>query len=410
MFLLGDNDMPEVYELGKGLNQYMEGSANSCTLVVTEQCNLRCKYCYQLSKNSLHTMPLKVAYRAIDFFFEMPDLSEGIILEFTGGECSLELDIVQNSVEYFKSQLRCKPGHPWQSAYMLMFSTNGTLYHTEKFQRLLWENRGHSYPAITIDGTKYKHDRARVFADGRGSYDIVAKNVKLWLRQYPNASTKITFSSEDLPHVSESILHVWELGVKNVAANAVFEDVWRPGDAELYESELKKLADVAVEKGFWKTHRCNLFWVPNPLKPQEEEDDRNWCGSGKMVSVDAEGNLFPCLRFQGFCMANRPGRPSGNIYDGFNEDVLRAFNCLTKSAQSPEECLKCEMRDQCAWCSAHNYDSADSDTIFQRATFICEMHKARWKANQYYWELLEKKHNVKPEGIEFRGQLLGCPI
>jgi len=402
--------MSKVYQLGKGLGQYMDGRAQTCTLVLTEQCNLRCKYCYQLDKNPHHPMSHKVAYRAIDFFFEMPEASEGIVLEFTGGECSLEVDLMRDAVEYFKAQLRYRHGHPWQAAYMLMFSTNGTLYHTEKFQRLLYENRGHSYPAITIDGTKRKHDSARIFADGRGSYDIVAKNVKLWLRQYPDAGTKITFSSGDLPYVSESIVHVWELGIKNVAANAVFEDVWKPGDAELYESELRKLADIAIDRGFWETHRCNLFWVPNPLKAPEDEDDRNWCGSGKMVSVDAEGNLFPCLRFQGFCMSNRPGRPSGNIYEGYYEDVLRSFHCLRKSLQSPEECLICNMRDQCAWCTGYNYDVADSDTIFQRVTFICEMHKARWRANQYYWEQLEKRHGVHPKGYESLEQSTGCPI
>jgi uncharacterized protein len=355
-------------------------------------------------------MPREVAYRAIDFFFEMPDTSQGIVLEFTGGECSLEVDLVRDACEYFKAQLNHRPGHPWQSAYMLMFSTNGTLYHTEKFQRLLWENRGHSYPAITIDGTKRKHDSARVFADGRGSYDIVAQNVKLWLRQYPNAGTKITFGSNDLPYVPESIVHVWELGIKNVAANAVFEDVWKPGDPELYESELKKLADIAIDRGFWKTHRCNLFWVPNPVQPEDEKSDQNWCGSGKMVSVDAGGNLFPCLRFQDFCMANRPGRSSGNIYDGFNKDILRSFNCLRKSLQSSKECMECEMSDQCAWCTALNYDAADTDTIFQRATFICEMHKARWRANQYYWQQLEQKHGVKPENSLTPRQPVVCPI
>jgi uncharacterized protein len=401
--------MSRPYELGKGLGQYMDGRAQFFTLVVTEQCNLRCKYCYQLDKNEYHSMSRETAFRAIDFLFKMPNPSEGVILEFTGGECSLEIDLVMEVCEYFKSQLRQRPGHPWHPAYVLMFSTNGTLYHTKEFQRLLWENRGHCYPALTIDGTKRKHDRARIFANGRGSYDIVAQNVKLWISQFPNAATKITFSSEDLHYVAESVVHVWELGIRNVAANAVFEDVWKPGDAELYESELRKLADIAIKRDFWKTHRCNLFWESRTLKPRQEEDDKNWCGTGKMVSVDCEGNLFPCLRFQGFCLANRPARPVGNIHDGFNHDVIRAFHCLRKSLQSSEKCLDCEMRDQCAWCTAYNYDAADSDTIFQRVTAICEMHKARWRANQYYWEQLESRHGVKPNGTGVL-ELLGCPI
>ena len=37
-----------------------------------------------------------------------------------------------------------------------------------------------------------------------------------------------------------------------------------------------------------------------------------------------------------------------------------------------------------------NYDFAESDTIYQRATYICKMHKARVRANRYYWERFEK--------------------
>jgi len=402
--------MPKTYQLGRGLGQYMEGRAQYCTLVVTEQCNLRCKYCYEVGKNALHTMPREVAYKAIDFFLDIAEPNEGIVLEFTGGECSLEVDLVRDVIEYFKAKLRRSTGHPWRSAYRIMLSTNGVLYDTEKFQRLIWENRGHTYVAMTIDGTKTKHDSARVFPDGRGSYDIVAKNAKLWARQFLGAGTKITFSHDDLPYVAESIVHVWDMGIMDVAANAVFENPWHPGDAEQYELELKKLANIALEKGYWATHKCNLFWVPTPLLPPKEEDDRNWCGTGKMVSVDAQGNMYPCLRFQDFCLANRPGRPIGNIYDGYNKDVLRSFYCLRKSLQSKRECLECEMRENCAWCSAFNYDSADSDTLFQRAIFICEMHKARWRANQYYWQQLEKLHGVKPDSAESMNVPVVCPV
>ncbi|NIT55645.1 MAG: radical SAM peptide maturase, CXXX-repeat target family [Aliifodinibius sp.] len=396
------------FTLGKGLRQYLEGRARYCTLVLTEQCNLRCKYCYEIGKNVYHTMTRQTALRAIDFFLNNIEPGEGVVLEFTGGECTLQVDLMRNVIEYFKEQLFHRPNHPWSSAYTLMFSSNGTLYHTNKFQRLLWENKDHSYPAITIDGTKRKHDMSRVFPDGRGSYDVVAKNVKLWIKQFPGATTKITFSSDDLPYVCESIVHVWKLGVRYIGANVVFEDVWKSGDSELFENELKKLADISIEQGFWKTHDCTLFWVPHYNK-ESEDDDKNWCGTGSMLSVDSRGNLFPCLRFQGFCLSNRQARPIGNIYEGFDHDVLRSFYCLRKSLQSPKMCVNCKMSDQCAWCTALNYDAADSDTIFQRAVFICEMHKARWRANQYYWNKLKAVHGVNIQNF-YGTSKHSCPI
>jgi uncharacterized protein len=391
--------MAEEYALGRDISPYMAGRCSYATLVVTEQCNLRCRYCFQTGKNPGHRMSREVALRAIDFLFEMPYPNEGLVLEFTGGECTLEIDLLKVVVDYFKEQLRKRPGHPWGAAYRLMFATNGTLFHTEKFQRLLWENRGHAYVPITIDGTKRKHDRARVFPDGSGSYDVVSRNVKLWLRQFPWAGTKMTFSHDDLSYLCESVVHVWELGIKDVSANVVFEDVWQPGDPERLESELRRLADTAIAGGWWRTHRCSFFWEPLAEKGiRAKDDDENYCGTGKMVSIDSQGNLFPCYRFHDFSLCTRPARSIGSIYTGYDEDRIRSFYCLRKSLQCPAPCRQCEMKERCSSCTGHNYDAADSDTIFQSATFICEMHKARWRANQYYWDALEKACGVRIEG------------
>ena len=38
-----------------------------------------------------------------------------------------------------------------------------------------------------------------------------------------------------------------------------------------------------------------------------------------------------------------------------------------------------------------HYDAADTSTIYQRSTAICKMHKARVRANNYYWNKLGRK-------------------
>jgi hypothetical protein len=57
------------------------------------------------------------------------------------------------------------------------------------------------------------------------------------------------------------------------------------------------------------------------------------------------------------------------------------------------------MQDLCSWCSGFNYDVADSDTIFQRMIYLCEMHKAQWRGNDYYWERLREKRGIGPEDL-----------
>jgi uncharacterized protein len=55
----------------------------------------------------------------------------------------------------------------------------------------------------------------------------------------------------------------------------------------------------------------------------------------------------------------------------------------------------------CAWCQGENYDAADTPTIYQRATAICKMHKARVRANNYYWNKLYRKLELEGERDEF---------
>ena len=56
-----------------------------------------------------------------------------------------------------------------------------------------------------------------------------------------------------------------------------------------------------------------------------------------------------------------------------------------------QKCIDCEVAEGCAWCQGENYDAADTPTVFQRSTAICLMHKARVRANNYYWNKLFRK-------------------
>lgn len=180
-------------KLGSALSQYREGNVNHITFVVTEECNLRCRYCYMVKKNNQHIMPREVAFKAVDFILDKPNPKSAVVLEFIGGEPTLEIDLIKDIIGYFRRQITRFEGHPWQSGHLFLIGTNGTTYSQENLQRLLWEHQGHIQCALTIDGTKRKHDMHRVFKDGQGSYDTVLENAKLWVQQNPYAITKVTF-------------------------------------------------------------------------------------------------------------------------------------------------------------------------------------------------------------------------
>ena len=103
--------------------------------------------------------------------------------------------------------------HPWFNAYRFNFSTNGLLYDTPKVQKYIWKNRGHVSIGISIDGNKTGTDLQRVHKERLGVVRRVIKYLPLWLRQMPDAGTKATFAHDGLPHLKDSIIALWDMGI-----------------------------------------------------------------------------------------------------------------------------------------------------------------------------------------------------
>ncbi len=126
-------------------------------------------------------------------------------------------------------------------------------------------------------------------------------------------------------------------------------------------------------------------------------ENGNWCGAGRMLSVDAAGDFYPCTRFAQYSLRSKQAIKIGNVRDGIDLNRLRPFLTLDRCTQSPQECIDCEVASGCAWCQGENYDAAETPTIYQRATAICKMHKARVRANNYYWNKLYRKLELTGE-------------
>ena len=381
--------MEQIY---RKASTWQSGKAKNITFIVTKDCQLACKYCYLVGKNAKERMTWEVAKAAIDYILEQEEEfpEESVIFDFIGGEPFIEIELIDRICDYLKTEM-FRRGHHWFNSYRFSFSTNGINYHEEKVQRFIEKNYSHLSIGITIDGTQRKHDLNRVYkGNGRGSYNDVVRNIPLWLKQFPGAATKVTISSADLPYIKESVLHLYGLGIHEVNINCVFEDVWQEGDDRLFEDQLTELADEIIDRGYYKDYACSFFseHIGKPLDP--EKDNQNWCGAGRMLSSDAAGNCYPCTRCAQYSLRSKQARIIGNIHTGIDQNRLRPFLTLDRCTQSPRQCLECEVAAGCAWCQGENYDAAETDTIYQRATAICWMHKARVRANNYYWNKLSR--------------------
>lgn len=85
--------------MGKGVSEWKSGEAYNITFIVTEDCNLRCKYCYQVHKNNKRRMNINTAKKAVDYFLDNADFfsAKAVIWDFIGGEPLLEMDLIDKS-------------------------------------------------------------------------------------------------------------------------------------------------------------------------------------------------------------------------------------------------------------------------------------------------------------------------
>ena len=383
-------------------DSWEEGRTKYITFIVTKDCQLACKYCYLVGKNETERMSWRTAKAAIDYVLGNPDdfNEDSVVWDFIGGEPFLEIDLIDRICDYIKTEM-FRLDHRWFDSYRFSFSTNGINYDNEKVQRFIMKNRDHLSIGVTIDGTKRKHDLNRIWkgtGKEKGSYDDVVRNIPLWLSQFPDGATKVTISSADIPYISESVMHLYSLGIKEVNINVVFENVWKEGDDALFEEQLIALADKIIDGDYYRDFACSFFSesIGKPLDPVG--DNQNWCGAGRMLAVDAAGKFYPCTRFAAYSLRSKRPIVVGDVENGIDWNLLRPFIALDRLSQSPRECVECEVASGCAWCQGENYDAADTPTIYQRSTAICKMHKARVRANNYYWNKLF--HKLSMSGTE----------
>lgn len=371
-------------------------TTRSVTFVVTDDCNLRCSYCYQGNKQK-QSMTREIAAQAVEMLFAQdmahsryinPDIADGLILEFIGGEPMLEMELIDFIVGRFLDRAIAL-GHRWATRYMLSMSSNGTRYRQPEVQQFLHRYKGRVSLGITVDGNQALHDACRVFPDGSGSYALAADAFQDVIRRHGQTGTKLTIAPANLPYLYQAVRDMVDgFDLRDLHANCVFEEGWTLEHARMLYEQLKQIADWLLDSGRYQTTTFSMF-EPAHGRPMSSEQNDNWCGgTGKMLAIGTDGMLYPCLRYVPSSLP--PGiEPMviGDVWRGIEADAeqRQCVDCLkaiTRRSQSTDECFDCPVASGCAWCSAYNYQCFGTPN--KRATYICWMHRARSLATAYY--------------------------
>jgi len=148
----------------------------SATIVMNLDCNLACKYCFEGTRKGKYYMTKETADLFVEFIQSIINPAGGrgieeIKITFYGGEPLLSIDLIAYITERLK-YLSEASGITYSAALV----TNGTLLTKAVVEKL--KPLGLKRASVTLDGPKNIHDKLRPFKSGKGSFDIIVRNLK----------------------------------------------------------------------------------------------------------------------------------------------------------------------------------------------------------------------------------------
>ena len=348
------------------IEEFYKTNLNMMTLQVTQNCNLRCKYCVYSGSyvNRTHMnkrMSVETAIAAIKFFYDHSLNSDSVTIGFYGGEPLLEYELIKQCVAYAEEIFAGKK-------LSFNMTSNATLFTEESVLFLA----AHDFNlTISLDGPANIQNKNRIFAgSNRGTYETVMEKLDMVKEICPAFIKKISFNAvidlkQDVSCTSEFFMSydlVKEIGVSGnyvdvnnlkeleqddvppeFYANSSYEvfkvylnsctNLLKGYDYSLYNFHISALHNQMVERNVYNKHK-SCYDCPG-----------GQCLPGiQRLFVNVDGRMFPCERVNEtsdiLCI--------GSIQEGFN--IKNAKNLLNVAKISEDECKRCWCYKMCELC------------------------------------------------------------
>lgn len=297
------------------------------SIMLTEDCNLRCKYCYEGNNKIKNNLDKYTADKVISFILNCLkkelDLEKPLYIVFHGGEPLMNFKIMK----YIHNSLSEKVN---DRRIIYDITTNGTIIN-EEIKFFLKDNIDNV--SISIDGTKKSHDTNRIFDDGQGSYDLVIKNAKTLLDSGISIRCRMTFNTQNIHNLYESVINLDKYGFKYIVLGIDNYDNWNKHYMDIYSKELERLIN-------YKEIKCrdNISMLNIELINKKKGD----CFGGiSSFCIDTKGFIYPCT-----FAVNKEEFIIGNIHD----------DCILNNKKIKELCkIYISQNEKCTGCTRYDY-------------------------------------------------------
>lgn len=340
------------------------------TLNVTDNCNLRCKYCgysdyYKYSRGYPNKyMSFAVAKKAIDYYFSL--FEEGRrynpkrkpSVAFYGGEPLLNFSLIKDCIKYINEIY-----NSFDTSYNI--TTNGTLLDKYKAN---WLMRNNVAIAVSLDGPEMEHDRNRVYKNGEGSFKDTMKNLsKVMDSNYEKFSAisvfdwmSDLFKRDEFFKKSEVPLLSF-ISAVNSGPGCTYYDQFSEKDCLAFREQVRKARTNYLDKlkdrrkrkekqsvfdllfgitAYSTVDRCiTVFSSTRSLMPFTGA-----CIPGEKIFVDVDGKFHICERVNGTY-------PIGDIEVGLDFGKIKEI--VLEYLRHMDKCDSCKLKRSCDKCFGH---------------------------------------------------------
>jgi uncharacterized protein len=383
-------------------------------------CNLDCKYCFYLEKETLYPQVAKWSMRDevlenyIQQYIESHD-APVVNFAWQGGEPTLL------GVDYFRKVVELQKRYANGKRIENSFQTNGVLLNDE-WGEFFKENQ--FLIGISIDGPRDLHDAYRVDKGGQPTFDRVVRGIETLKRHGVEFNTLTTVHRANSEYPLEVYRFLKECGSGFMQFIPIVERITHETTADglhLISPDFAgeaKVAPWSVQPAQFGKFLCAIFdeWVRNDVGQYYVQlfdiSLEMWAGMeaslcvfrrkcGAALAIEHCGDLYSCDHFV------YPENRLGNIMDTplatlVDSEQQRQFGDA-KESTLPQYCLSCDVRFACnGECPKHrflntpdgepglNYLCAGYKMFFHHVDpymrfMVSELHSRRAPANVMGW-------------------------
>lgn len=340
----------------------LEGVGGTLWFSVTRRCNFNCTYCFQGShawtwqekKGLLKFMPNEVIEKSIEFAKvwgknaetksgDSPDLA----ICWYGGEPLLRKSTIQKWTPRLLKDLS-EDGRKVR----VSITTNGSLMEEDMMKFMKEHSVGMLF---SLDGPPWVHNKTRVFAGGKPSWESIP--IDKILKWRPSVEIAWQLSPDNVPEPSD-LDWMMDKGFFNVNFNINWLSEWTLEKQSKLRDFMYHAMRLAIEsKRGGKPFNSNWYGRIEKLIRGGGKREAKPCGTGPgMISVTPEGDLYPSQEM-GF-MVHEPDRAPGtaefyrlgNVYNTpvwEPQDKLERIFALKNDDMIPplgRDCVSCPIR------------------------------------------------------------------